>query len=98
MALDELPISDYVKTALLKKEGRCGALYQLVLCYEKADWNEMTWHAKLLQIPMDIITRIYFECVEYVNSIWNSLLSQNVDGDAQAAADTADMADTVSAQ
>ena len=87
MALDELPISDYVKTALLKKEGRCGALYQLVLCYEKADWNEMTWHAKLLQIPMDIMTRIYFECVEYVNSIWNSLLSQNMDGDAQAEAE-----------
>ena len=60
MALDELPISDYVKTALLKKEGRCGALYQLVLCYEKADWNEMTWHAKLLQIPMDIITPVSY--------------------------------------
>lgn len=42
---------------------------------------------KLLQIPMDIITRIYFECVEYVNSIWNSLLSQNMDGDAQAEAE-----------
>lgn len=73
-ALDELSISEEIKTALLTGEGKCGELFHLVLCYENADWHGMTEHAKNLQIPMNVITQKYFECVEYVNSIWRDLM------------------------
>lgn len=81
-ALEELALSDEIKAALLTGEGRCGLLYQMVLCYEKADWSGMTRHAEKLGIPMNIITQIYFECVEYVNSIWKDLMMP-VDGAAE---------------
>ena len=35
----------------LKRKAAVTRCISFVLCYEKADWNEMTWHAKLLQIP-----------------------------------------------
>lgn len=72
-ALGELGLSDDIKTALLTGEGRCGDLYHLVLCYERADWPGMTKHAEALGIPINIITQKYFECVEYVNVTWHTL-------------------------
>lgn len=72
--LDELYIADEVKNALLKGEGRCGLLYELVLSYEKADWKKITELADTLEIPKNIMSQIYFECVETVNNIWNNLM------------------------
>ena len=73
-ALADLPLTDALKTALTSGEGKCGSLYQMVLCYEKADWAGMTARANELAIPMNIITQIYFDCVEYVNDIWRDLM------------------------
>ena len=72
-ALEQLPISDEIKLALLKKEGRTGSLYKLILSYEKADWKTMSACASELGIPQSIIAQKYFECVESVNNIWNGL-------------------------
>lgn len=72
-ALEQLPISDDIKLALLKKEGRTGSLYKLILSYEKADWKTMSACAAELGIPQSMIAQKYFECVESVNSIWNGL-------------------------
>lgn len=74
MVLSELAISEEIKNALLTGEGICGALYHLVLCYEKADWTNMQKMAEHLGLPMNVISQIYFECVEYVNQIWHDLL------------------------
>lgn len=71
--LGQLPIGDEVKTALISKEGRAGALYQLIISYEKADWKAMSAVATELGIPQAMIAQKYFECVENVNSIWDSL-------------------------
>lgn len=72
-ALEQLPISDEIKFALLKKEGRTGSLYKLILSYEKADWKTMSSCAAELGIPQSVIAQKYFECVESVNNIWNGL-------------------------
>ena len=71
--LEELPISDLVKKALLQKEGRCGKLYQLVLSYEAADWHAITSLAEELGIPNQLLTNIYFNCMENVNALWEQL-------------------------
>lgn len=73
-ALKELNVVDEIKDALLNYEGRCGILYQLILCYEKADWKSITSFAEQLEIPKNIISQIYFECVDNVNTIWQSLM------------------------
>ncbi|MCI1959315.1 MAG: HDOD domain-containing protein [Clostridia bacterium] len=70
--LDEIYVSDEVKGALLNHEGKCGMLYDLVLSYEKADWNNLKSYADELGIPRNVIAQVYFDCVEEVNNIWNN--------------------------
>jgi EAL and modified HD-GYP domain-containing signal transduction protein len=71
--LSEVPVSEHVKQALLQREGRCGMLYELVLSYEAADWNKITSLAEQLGIPNNVLTAIYFICMENVNSLWEQL-------------------------
>lgn len=73
--LEELPVSDVVKDALLKKEGRCGKLYELVLSYEAANWDAIGTLAEELGIPNQLLTNVYFNCMETVNALWEQLSS-----------------------
>lgn len=75
--LEEIPISQEVKNALLRHEGRCGLLYDLVLSYEQADWKRIGPLAEELGIPLDYLTDTYFRCLEEVNSIWQQLMDPN---------------------
>ena len=79
--LDQLPIGDDVKLALLNQEGKAGTLYKLIISYEKADWKTMAVCAEELGIQQSLIAQKYFECVESVNSIWESLTSVNTNVD-----------------
>lgn len=72
-ALAELPISDDIKLALTTGEGAAGHLFNVVVCYENADWAGMNQSAETLGIPSDVIARTYFECIEAVNEIWKGL-------------------------
>ena len=71
--LEEVPVADEIKAALIRKEGRCGKLYELVLSYETANWNAITAYAEELGIPNQVITNTYFTCVEDVNFLWDQL-------------------------
>ena len=71
--LEEVPVADEIKAALIRKEGRCGKLYELVLSYETANWNAITTYAEELGIPNQVITNIYFTCMEDVNFLWDQL-------------------------
>ncbi|MCH5193660.1 MAG: HDOD domain-containing protein [Oscillospiraceae bacterium] len=79
--LDQLPIGDEVKDALLKQEGKAGTLFKLIISYEKADWKTMAVCAEELGVQQSIIAQKYFECVESVNSTWESLTSVNTNID-----------------
>ena len=74
--LAEIPISMDVKAALLLHEGRCGALYDLVLSYERADWPAIGSLAGELEIPVNLLTNTYFQCLEEVNGIWAQLMME----------------------
>lgn len=71
--LAEVPVADEIKAALLTHEGRCGMLYDLVLSYESADWERITQLAEELGIPDNMMTSIYFICMENVNILWEQL-------------------------
>lgn len=77
--LDQLPLGDEIKLALLQQEGRAGTLYKLILSYEKADWKGMASCAAELGIPQSMIAQKYFECVENVNSIWSEITNVNTE-------------------
>lgn len=71
--LSEVPIPEDVKQALLFHEGPAGLLFELVLSYERADWNEITRLAAQLNIQTNLLTSVYFNCMEEVNTIWKQL-------------------------
>ena len=71
--LAEVPVADEIKEALLHHTGRCGKLYDLVLSYEAANWEKITTLAEELGIPDNMITSIYFICMENVNTLWGQL-------------------------
>ena len=71
--LAEVPVAEDIKAALLRHEGRCGKLYDLVLSYEAADWDKITELAEDLGIPDNMITSVYFICMENVNTLWEQL-------------------------
>ena len=71
--LAEVPVADEIKNALLNHEGRCGMLYDLLLSYEAADWDRITKLAEELGIPDNMMTSVYFVCMENVNSLWEQL-------------------------
>ena len=76
-ALKELNISEQIIAALLKKEGRAGLLYSLVLYYEQGNWIGMSNSAEELEIPVNIISQKYFECVDMMNETWENLTAIN---------------------
>lgn len=71
--LQEIPISEEIKVALLELEGKAGVLYRLVLAYEKADWKNSKVYAEELGIDINTLAQIYVNCVEEVNAIWEAL-------------------------
>lgn len=71
--LAEIPINAAIKDALLTGEGGAGKLYQLIICYENADWKKCRVLADDLDVKISILSQTYINCVEEVNSIWDNL-------------------------
>ena len=77
--LSEVPVADELKAALLNREGRCGMLFDLVLSYESANWDNINSLAEELGIPNQVITSIYFTCMENVRVLWDQLTNPYLD-------------------
>ena len=73
VTLEQVAISDDIKNALLHREGPAGALYALVQCYEDADWESVTRLCDALGIAPNLLTSLYFECMEQAEDIWKSV-------------------------
>lgn len=71
--LEQIPLCEPVKDALLRHAGRCGLLYDLALCYERADWKQIDRLAEELGIQTNLLTSLYFSCMEDVNNIWKEI-------------------------
>lgn len=74
--LEEIPVADEIKAALLEGSGMAGMLQKLVIAYEKADWKSSKSCAEALGISSEGLAQIYVDCAEEVNGIWNSLMTQ----------------------
>lgn len=74
--LEEIPVADEIKAALLEGSGPAGALQKLVIAYEKADWKASKRYAEELGISSEGLAQIYVDCAEEVNAIWNSLMTE----------------------
>ena len=90
--LQQIQVCQEVKDALLHHKGRCGILYDLALCYERADWSQIDHLAGKLNIQTNLLTSLYFNCMEKVNQIWTEITqtAASVDADKAKAEKTAE--------
>lgn len=72
--LQDIPIVEAVKAALISREGEAGTLYKLILSYEKADWKQIKELTKQLGLQTNLIAQIYMECIDEVNEIWENII------------------------
>lgn len=73
--LEDIPLPDVVRDALVEHTGIGGALFDMVLCYEQADWKRLRQYTSQFNIPANVIAQIYMDSVEEVNEIWDNLSS-----------------------
>ena len=71
--LSQIPVADEVKEALLTGQGPAGMLYGLVTSYEAADWQEVNMLSEQLGIPGELLSTVYFECMDAAEEIWKSM-------------------------
>ena len=71
--LSHIPVAEEVKDALLYRSGMCGVMYDLVICYEDAEWDRVTRLSEELGVNPDILTGLYFECMESADSLWRTM-------------------------
>ncbi|MCI8599439.1 MAG: HDOD domain-containing protein [Lachnospiraceae bacterium] len=80
--LQEIPIEQDIKTAMVEHTGKAGRLFELVLSYENADWKAIKEISKELDLSTGVLAQTYIDCVEEVNGIWDSL-TDNIDAEEE---------------
>jgi len=71
--LAELPLSESVKQALLQRQGPLGGVYDLVIAYEKGNWEKVCECAARLSLNESGILPIYLKSLERANTIFSSV-------------------------
>ncbi|MCP5103121.1 MAG: HDOD domain-containing protein, partial [bacterium] len=64
--LEELPLDALIKDALLEKKGVLKDVLDIVVAYERADWQEVARLSVLLQLPQANLVNHYIESVNWV--------------------------------
>lgn len=67
--LDELPIAEDIKRALLGKECRYLDLYELILAYEKGNWEEFSALAARIKLDEAEVPKIYLQSLAWANQV-----------------------------
>ena len=68
--LDELPLTDSIKKALLGEANSFKIVFDLVLSYEKANWTDVAPLASRLGIEEAEIPKIYSKSIEWADQIF----------------------------
>lgn len=67
--LSELPISEEIKDALLGQEGHYQDIYQLIVSYEKANWETFMTYADRLGLDSSIVPGLYVQSLTWANQV-----------------------------
>jgi len=66
--MEELPLTDDLKSALIDQTGLLGDFLQLTIAYEQADWPNTEAMSQKLSIEMDKYPEIYMDACEWADS------------------------------
>jgi c-di-GMP-related signal transduction protein len=68
--LEELPIATEIKDALLGKQTLLGLVHEIVISYERADWEKVISLAGRIGLPEGDIPLLYAESVTWADSLF----------------------------
>ena len=63
--LNEIPIGDEIKGAILGEENRLGGVYKYVLSYEKGDWGKLAEQRLKIAIGGMSPPQLYLEALKW---------------------------------
>lgn len=69
--LEQIPLCAEAKEGLLHHTGRCGSSMIWHCPTSGANWARIDELAEGLGIPTNLLTSLYFSCMEEVNRVWN---------------------------
>jgi len=70
--LKDLPLSDFVKDALMGKDNPYKKIYDIALLYEKADFEKVYRLASEMNIPSNVITKYYRDSIAFAHEAFDS--------------------------
>ncbi len=71
--LDELPVAPEIKDALLGKPTLLGFVYNLVVAYERADWEKVSELIGKVGLPEGEVPLLYAEAVAWADMLFRQL-------------------------
>lgn len=63
--MEELPLSDRIKRALIQRKGSLTAYLVLMETYEKGDWNHVQQLAALMKLPESKLPHLYHQACQW---------------------------------
>jgi EAL and modified HD-GYP domain-containing signal transduction protein len=70
--LAKLPLNEEVKGALLGQPGRFRHVFDLMLSYEKGQWDDFSRHAEELQLDEELIPQLYTDALRWASQAFAS--------------------------
>jgi len=71
--LNEIPIGDEIKGAILGEENRLGEVYEYVLSYEKGNWARLTEQQTKLGINESLPPQLYVKALKWAQDAFRQL-------------------------
>ena len=75
--LERINLTEEVKEALLRKKGRYGSLYDLVVSYESGDWEKSSGYISRHTLDPERVLGNYVTAVEWADEITKAASSQS---------------------
>lgn len=69
--IDEIPIAEDVKDALLGNVNPFREIYDLIIAYERGEWDLLTERTGRLYIPESEVSRLYLAALQWVKQIFS---------------------------
>ncbi|PSW18723.1 histidine kinase [Photobacterium sanctipauli] len=63
--IDQLPLEEAIRNALIFQQGKLGCLLQLTIAYDKADWQTIKKISQSLKLDESIIADLYLESLKW---------------------------------
>lgn len=70
--LVELNATYSIKNALIHRSGEYGTIYEMILCYERGEWDKVVDYSNTLRIDFNMVSKAYMDSLVWYNQLLKS--------------------------